>query len=316
MNPQTRVQRRPLSILACLATLCALGVASVPACSSDHAAPGGDVDGKPFDGGGGWVGGIDDGGPGDAPAVAELDEVVMRLSQAAWFHAAQASPFQNQPSGAPRTWTTGQCTVWGQVEASLDGAAAPGVLPAGSHTFSVTFFDECMEGDPMAGKGLTGMISAAYVTADWDELTAEVSASSMWVVCCSGGYDFTANGGGTWSRSLTTSTMTYAPSVGSTLTNNRTGRMATFGGGSYSTGFRSTPYGGWLQSGRADFNDLTIALGGTSYVLSGRLEVEPLYRTTGHGELRITSNGSLVARLYADASGMLRTEVLTPLGPF
>src|SRR5262249_22132416 len=141
MNPRTHVQRAQSSILACLATVCALAVTAVPACSdgTEHAVPDGGMDGTPFDAGGGWVGGVDDGGSGagadggmdgglgDAPSAVQLDETVMRLSQAAWFHAAQASPFQNQPSGAPqRTWTTGQCTVWGQVEASLDGAAAPG----------------------------------------------------------------------------------------------------------------------------------------------------------------------------------------------
>jgi hypothetical protein len=52
------------------------------------------------------------------------------------------------------------------------------VLPTGSHTFAVTFAD-CANGDAMAVVWLNGSVSAAYVTTDWNDVTAVVSASSM-----------------------------------------------------------------------------------------------------------------------------------------
>jgi hypothetical protein len=322
----TRMHLKALSMFA---------AALVSACGGSEGVPppregvaGGAVDAGGIDGGVDG-GGIDDGGVGEAagggmdgsvgggPPAQQLDETVMRLYQTAWFHASQASPFQSHPWGEPEsTWTTGTCNVWGQVQASLDGAPAPAVLPTGSHAFEVTFTDDCMVGDVMAGQGLSGTISATYVTSDWNELTAVVSAHSMWSVCCSGGYDFTANGGGTWTRSRTTRTMTYAPAIGATLTNNRTMHVATFGGGSYSSGYTPSPYSEWLQSGQRDFDHLAVAIDGTPYVLHGSIEVEPIFGGTGHGEVRITSDGTLVARIYGDAWGILRTEVLTPLAPF
>ena len=304
-----------------LTLLWALGAALVAACGGSSDPPRGAVDGG---GVGGAVGGdVDDGGVDDGgadggvyggPSVSQPDEAVMRLYQTAWLHASQASPFQLTPGGdEDSVWTTGPCAVWGQVQASLDGAPAPAVLPTGSHTFAVTFTDDCTVGDVMAGEGLAGTISATYVTTDWNELTAVVSADSMSVVCCSGGYDFTANGGGMWTRSRTARTMTYTPTVGATLINNRTTHVAMFGGGSYSSGYTRTPYGGWLHSGKEEFDNLKVAVGATSYILHGSIEVEPLYRSAARGEVRITSNGSLVARIYGDANGVLRTEVLSPL---
>jgi hypothetical protein len=240
----------------------------------------------------------------------------MRLLQTAWLHASQASPFQVIPWGDDESvWTTGPCIQWGEVQASLDGEAAPAALPTGSHTFAVTFAD-CTGGDAMAAVSLNGAVSAAYVTTDWNELTAVVSANSMSILCCSGGYDFTANGGGTWTRVRTAHTMIYAPAIGATLINNRTKNVVTFGGGSYSSGYRPTPYGGWLHSGPEGFDNLTVAIGATSYIIHGSIELGPLYRVGDPGEVRIASNGTLVARVYRDANGMLRTEVLSPVASF
>jgi hypothetical protein len=200
-------------------------------------------------------------------------------------------------------------------------------LPAGTHTYAVTFSNCLVDG--LAGTTLDGTTSIAYTGADLYHLTAVISVNSMrgkLVAYRSDLYDVTANGSGTWARESTgtpwtttfVSTTTYTPAAGSTLVNNRTSGVATFEGGSYSGGYGPTPPGA-AASAHDEFNDLVIDISGTSYTLNGALRVvygfsadQNLYM----GEVRITSNGSLMARVYGDCSGKLRTEVLSPLVPF
>ena len=62
--------------------------------------------------------------------------------------------------------------------------------------------------------------------------------------------------------------------------------------------------------------DLTI--GGTSYTLNGSLHSVYAFsaeETSHSGEVRITRNGSLMARVYGDGTWKLRTEILGPLNP-
>ncbi|MGH9240003.1 MAG: hypothetical protein ACRD3G_18325 [Vicinamibacterales bacterium] len=125
-------------------------------------------------------------------------------------------------------------------------------------------------------------------------------------------YDVTADGSAVWtSVGSSTKTTTYTPAAGSRLVNNSTANVATFGGGSYSV----------IQNpvNRVDrrFDNLRVAINGTEYMLHGSL----VTTTTGSsgsrsytGEVRIISNGTLVARIYAVRSA-LTIEVLVPLVP-
>jgi hypothetical protein len=289
--------------------------------SDAGSSPGAGCDGGSDTDAGSFTGPSCDGGsecdPPQGPAAPILDLTVLGLYQSAQVHAFVASPFHFGRSDDDDlvfgVWTSGSCKVWGTLQASLDGAPALPMLPTGSHTYEVTFAD-CMGGDPMAGVWWDGALSAAYVSADLNDLTALVSANSMTFACCGGsGWYMTADGSGTWTRVRTSTarTLIYTPTIGATLINNHTAHVATFGGGSYSSSF-SPPVGN-ASSGREVFDNLTVAVGATSYILHGRIESGA---GTGYsGEVRITSNGTLVARLYGDR-GALRTEVLSPLDPF
>ncbi len=241
----------------------------------------------------------------------ESARVLASLSAAALYHA--TIDYQ--------LWTTGPCG--GSLLATLDGGAVPaGILPVGSHTLSVTFKD-CVV-DALVGTTLSGTSSAAYTSVDWRDVTALVSANSMrgTLAAFRSGLntDVTSDGSGTW-RHVTAgadSTTTYTPTVGSRLVNNSTGNSATFIGGSYSIGSTSPPPGS-SSSGWQDFNNLAVAINGTNYILHGTLQ--SVYGFVGNygthtGEVRITSNGTLVARIYGLAYGQPLVEVLSALEPF
>jgi hypothetical protein len=208
------------------------------------------------------------------------------------------------------------------MQALLDGGpVTAGTLPAGSHTFAVTFANCRVDG--LVGTSLNGAASAAYTGADLNDVTALVSAKSMRgtaLALRSGLDDVTADGSATWRRVKTDagSTTTYTPTVGSRLVNNLTGNAATFLGGSFSSGHTSPPPG-WAASGQQDFASLAVAINGTEYTLNGSLQ--SLYGFVGNqgrhtGEVRITSNGTLVARVYGDANGLFSIEILGTLVPF
>ena len=114
-----------------------------------------------------------------------------------------------------------------------------------------------------------------------------------------------------------TETTTYTPTIGSTLVNNATGNVATFGGGSYSSGYGPVPPGS-ASAGHVELKDLIVTIGGTSYALNGSLHSVFAFsaeETSHSGEVRITRNGSLMARVYGDGTWKLRTEILGPLNP-
>jgi len=214
---------------------------------------------------------------------------------------------------------------WGCVQMSLDGAPTPPVLPTGSHVFAARF-DRCYV-DLLVGTWLSGTASSQYTATDLNELTAQISVQSMrgrLVEFHSDLYDVTADGSGTWTRVRTgtpwtmswAETTTYVPTIGSTLTNNSTTNVATFGGGSYTHSWG--PFVPDRTENHDQFDNLEVAISGTRYILNGNFTW--VYERSGNrpvsGEVRITSNGTLVARIYGGASGELRTEVLSPLASF
>jgi hypothetical protein len=220
-------------------------------------------------------------------------------------------------------WTTDSCVFGsGSMLPSLDGSpAAAGTLPAGSHSFEVKFTNCLVDG--LIGTSLNGTASAEYTGIGLSDVTALVSTSSMrgtGLAFRSGLDDVTSDGSGTWRRVITGagSTTTYAPTVGSRLVNNLTGNSATFEGGSYSSRQTSPPPGS-SASVEQQFANLAVAVNGTEYTLDGSLQ--SVYGFVGNegshtGEVRITSNGVLVARVYGDANGQFSVEVLSELTQF
>jgi hypothetical protein len=230
------------------------------------------------------------------------------------------------------------CSIGGSSQTSLDGIllATGAALPPGSHNLAVTFAD-CA--NDWYGIRLHGTASAAYTSStDLNELTALVSVTSMRGVgfgfLTGFGFlanltDVTAEGSGTWTRTRRDkwmSTTTYSPTIGSRLRNNRTSNVATFAGGSYST-MTSEPPPGASSRFEREFDNLAVAINGTDYVLNGTIVTT--YGFGGGsatsdfhtGEVRITSSGTLMARVYGvggpDARGLpqtgLRVEVFFPL---
>jgi hypothetical protein len=85
--------------------------------------------------------------------------------------------------------------------------------------------------------------------------------------------------------------------------------VATFGGGSYS----AIRHPGNRSEHR--FDNLKVVISGTEYTLDGSLETTFADPKTFTGEVRITHNGTLAARIYGDVRNALTVEVLVPLVP-
>jgi hypothetical protein len=249
------------------------------------------------------------------PSASQL--TALALFEAASLHAGVTTSSLTWVTGEDGKvrWTNGPCDDprQGSVQGSLDGGVSPTsgtFLPTGSHTYVVSFSNCLVDG--WSGT-LNGIASAAYDAAEWSNVTATVSADSVRgqgveVAARSGLYDVTADGSAVWTRSSNNST-TYTPATGSRLVNNATTNVATFGGGSY-----SVIYTGGRQEWRCD--SLKVAVNGTEYTLHGSLvsiQTQPLI--TNAGEIRITNNGTLVARIYGAGVNDLRVEVLVPLVP-
>lgn len=224
-----------------------------------------------------------------------------------------------QAGRAPTDWLSGRCVgSSGSLRALLDGAPPTvAALPAGNHTYMVSFADCLVDG--LTGITLNGTATTTYTTsADWNDVTAQVSTDSMrgtgslFANPPNELTDVSAAGSGTW-RFANAGSETYAPAVGSTLVNHRTTSVITFQGGSFSRGYDT----GSTTSYRQTLTNIAMTLNGVEYVLDGTL-----HRTLangvwagGSGEVRVTSQGMLVARIYP-ASRYLGAEVFAPLETF
>jgi hypothetical protein len=259
------------------------------------------------------------------PAPTSFDtSTALSLYESAQVHASLTASALEYAVMDYRLWTTDYCVFGGgSMLAGLDGSPATiEQLPPGSHTFTVTFTNCLVDG--LVGSTLDGTVSAAYTAVDLSDVTALVSTSSMrgtLLAFRSGLFDVTSYGSGTWRRVATgggLSITTYTPTVGSKLVNNLTGNAATFAGGSYSSA-QTTPPPDSSASVEQDFDNLIVAIDGTEYTIDGTLK--SVYGFVGNqgvhtGEVRITSNGNLVARVYGNAKGQFSVVQLSTLPPF
>jgi len=258
------------------------------------------------------------------PTSASNSTAALALFDAARVHSYMTTaPFMYYGTGASGVivdaWRSGPCIEnSGSRHASLDGSpvVADARLPVGNHTYTVTFANCSV--DNFAGITLDGTATAVYATTDWSNVTAQVSTGSMRATGSVDPYgtlsDVSAFGSGTLrvTATLNTSSETYTPAIGSTLINNRTTNVITFQSGSLSSGYDNT---GSTAIYRRTFDSLAITLNGTNYLLDGTLQFSYVNgRPAGAGEVRITSNGVLVARIVMDSQ--VRAEVLAPLDVF
>ena len=256
--------------------------------------------------------------PASQPSTPQ-QRAALALFEAASVHmSVTTSPLNWASSNGKVTWTNGPCDFVGNgsVQATLDGGLAPTsgtFLPTGSHTYVVSFSNGLVNGGwGERAELLNGVASAAYSVADWSNVTATVSADSVrgvGLAHLSELWDVTADGSAVWTRVGSGSsprTFTYTPATGSRLVNNLTTNVAAFRGGAYSV-ILTDPV-------EQRFDNLKVAINGTEYTLNGSLVLRPgtsIYT----GEVRITNNGTLVARIYGGVGNARTIEVLAPLVP-
>lgn len=259
-----------------------------------------------------------------APATPQNSEAAFAVFEAAQVHSGMtASPFimWTNVGSAPEGFTSGACRMGGSTQVVLDGASTrpDPLLPTGSHTYAVTFSNCVVDG--LAGIVLNGTATAVYSTTDWSDVTARVDVGSMRGTGSLGFHstamsDVSARGSGTWRTTATSSSAstTYTPTPGSALVNNRTTNVITFDGGSSTFGYENGP----PATTHWSFTSLAVTLNGTSYLLDGRLQRTFLSGRPvgGSGEVRVTRNATLVARVFVDPSGTMRSEALAPLVSF
>ena len=256
--------------------------------------------------------------PAPEPSAAQRN-AALALFDAAIVHAAVTTfPLWYGSDYGKAMWTNGPCASGqGSMQASVDGVLAPTpgtFLPTGSHTYVVSF-SNCRVNWYFNETELNGVASAAYNAADWNNITATVSADSVRGKDMATGWsalsnDVTADGSAVWTRSSNNST--YTPATGSRLVNNSTANVATFGGGSSST--ISTISQGGPSTSTQRFDNLKVAINGTEYTLNGSLVETHGSRITFAGEIQIITNGMLAARIVGDGYN-LRVEVHIPLVP-
>jgi hypothetical protein len=139
--------------------------------------------------------------------------------------------------------------------------------------------------------------------------------------------DFTANGGvsltiaNTLANGDSTYDYTITPGANATLRNEATSLLATFNSGSLQTRFVTVVANGRLKTLRHQYSAMNFSVGGVAYLAEGFYQLD--YNTSGglpvllggSGEVRLTSAGVLVGRLFATADGLF-IEVNGTVVPF
>lgn len=275
------------------------------------------------------------GGGGSAPATftgvtlspstaAPSIQPLMRLYEAISIFARVASAGLTSAAYDDKLWTVGPCIFGsGSLQIALDGitATTTAALPAGTHNLAVSF-QNCLV-DGLVGSTLHGFAAATYTSSDFQTLSASVSATALHAALFefrSDLYRVSADGSGSFTRARTNDgeSMRFVPNADARLTNEATGRVAALGGGSYTSAYFNPPQG-VAAVAREDFDDVTVTIEGTTYVLGGSLQATYGFvgnQATYVGEVRVTNQNVLVARLYGNFNGALQLEVLSPLVDF
>lgn len=215
------------------------------------------------------------------------------------------------------------CPGGGSVSGTLNGTAlAVGVTLPPSGTLAATF-SQCMTD---AQARYQGSSSVAYDFSSFEPAngTATATMNNLRITHSS---DFTANGGVTLAiaNSLangdSTFNYTITPGANATLRNEASGLLATFNSGSLQTRFVMVVATERLKTLRHQYSAMNFSVGGVAYLAEGFYQLD--YNTSGglpvllggSGEVRLTSAGALVGRLFATAEGLF-IEVNGTVVPF
>lgn len=222
-------------------------------------------------------------------------------------------------------WTvmmeSGPCAQGGgTVQITLDGTAPDQLaeLSLGDHTYAATFINCLVDG--LTGTTLTGTASARYSRGSSDRLAATVTSGGIrgtgTLTQFANLEDLNAAGTARWTLETTStgSTMTYVPSAGATLVNNRSGRMLTFASGTYAVASNFDPF--FVQS---TYERLTFDINGHRYTLDGAIKrtyAKGLV-SGGSGEVQIieTESRAVVGKILANGTA-LQVELYDPIMQF
>lgn len=259
--------------------------------------------------------------------TADQQAEVLRLLEV-WSHGLEAA-------GAPlqfvdddfRAVPIGEVCEGGSAVLTLDGAAVPApgqAFPLGQHTLAAVF--SACNGE--FGRGYDGRSSVAYDFTDPGHRAGSVQASVTDFVHS----DIDDNGDpvsvrvngnalvqadGSLSGDLDTQRLRFTPSAGMTLTDVASGTASVLGGGSVllHTVTVATETGPRPQLTRQEHAQLGFSRNGVAYVTDGFLQFDfdaQGHLASGSGEVTLTANGQLVARVRATEAGYV-VDVLAPM---
>jgi len=217
----------------------------------------------------------------------------------------------------------------GNATLTLDGGAAPAAgqsFPLGQHTLAAQF--SACSGD--FGIGYDGLSSVAYNFTDPAHRVGSVQATITNFV----NSDVDDNGDpvstrvqgaarveadGSLNGNIETARLRFIPTAGLSLTDVASGTAATFSSGNalMHTVSVNTTTGARPQMSRQEFTQLSFTRNGVAYVSDGAVQFdfdEQGRLSSGSGEVTITADGQLMARVRATSGGFAVDIVTAPAG--
>lgn len=248
------------------------------------------------------------------------------LSLAGNLLEAGAAPMELVGDDAKSLPSASVCPGGGSVSGTLDGAAlGAGVTMPASGTLAATFSRCVTDSEAL----YQGSASVVYSFSSFEPASGNATAtmSNLRITHSGGTGDLTANGGVSLvvANSVANGDVTYnytiTPGVNATLRNEINGLLATFNSGALQNRFVMVAATERLKSIRNQYSALNFSVGGVAYVAEGFYQLD--YNTSGglpvllggSGEVRLTSGGALVGRLFANDQGLF-IEVNGTVTPF
>jgi len=249
---------------------------------------------------------------------------LMRLlgTSSLWLQAVSAPLEVTDDQGKVRS-SAAVCQT-GSVSTTLNGAAPTVGQALPANGVLATRFTDCVSD----GTRYNGSASADYRFTSMGEPTngsVTVTLTGLRMADASAGSDYTVDGGagvqfaGLLDSTSVVQTATFTPSAGASITNNLLALRATLTGGSFSVTSTLRTSDQQLTETHFSYTSYAFTVGSTPYVASGSLALVFTGAngalSNGNGEVRLSSNGTTVGRLYF-ANGSLQIEVNGTVQPF
>lgn len=262
-----------------------------------------------------------------ANATEERERLVRLLGLVFDFYEAAAVPLNlTSEDGLSFVSAAGVCSG-GSITGSFNGGAlpAPGSAVPASGTLAATASACAVDGSTYSG---SSSVAFNFTQRGPDRGTATANVTSMRVRSSSDGVtidrDITANGNGSvvFDGSVagtdTTSIATLTPAAGATLRSELSGLTATFASGSVASLVVDRTGVAIPVRLRVSYDNLRFGVSGTNYLGNGFYELTFASNgafTGGSGEVLLTSNGTTIGRIFANANGVF-IEVDGQVQPF